>query len=69
MSRALRIAKIIGSLLAMEVFIPGGTLLVLLILLTGRPGSPFHERVARRLPAGLGLISALVGTQSAVGGA
>jgi hypothetical protein len=51
MSRAVAIAKMIGSLLAIEVFVPGGTLIVLALLLTGRPGSPWQQRIARRFPA------------------
>jgi hypothetical protein len=68
MSRALRIARIIGTLLAMEVLIPGGTLLVLFILVAGRPGSPLHETVARRFPAALRVNLARMGKQWAVGG-
>ncbi len=67
MIRALRIARIIGSLLAMEVLIPGGTLVVLLFLVTGRSGSPLQERIARRLPTAFRLISARMGKASAVG--
>lgn len=50
MSRALSIAKTIGSLLAIEIFVPGGTLIILAILLTGRPGSPLLSALSRRIP-------------------
>ena len=66
MLSALRIARIIGSLFAMEVLIPGGTLLVLLFLVTGRAGSPLQERIAQRFPAALRLISAGMGKPSVV---
>jgi hypothetical protein len=61
MSRALAIAKMIGSLLAIEVMVPGGTLIVLTLLVTGRPGSPLQQRIARRFPAVSRLVSGLVG--------
>jgi len=61
MSRALAIAKMIGSLLAIEVFVPGGTLIVLTLLVTGRPGSPLQQRIARRFPAVFRLLSGLAG--------
>ena len=50
MKRALGIAKTVGSLLAIEIFVPGGTLIVLALLLTGRSGSPLVETLAKRLP-------------------
>jgi hypothetical protein len=61
MSRALAIAKMIGSLLAIEVLVPGGTLIVLTLLVTGRTGSPLQQRIARRFPAVSRLVSGLVG--------
>lgn len=61
MNRALAIAKTIGSLLAIEVMVPGGTLIVLTLLLTGRPGSALQQRIARRFPAVSRLVSGLVG--------
>jgi hypothetical protein len=61
MSRALAIAKMIGSLLAIEVFVPGGTLIVLTLLVTGRPGSPLQQRLARRFPAVFRFVSGLAG--------
>jgi hypothetical protein len=67
MSRALGIAKMIGSLLAIELFVPGGTLIVLTLLLTGRPGSPLQQSIARRFPAMFRLVSGLVGNVSTVG--
>ena len=51
MQRALSLAKTAGSLLAIETFVPGGTLIVLTLLLTGRPGSPFIGFLTRRVPA------------------
>jgi hypothetical protein len=69
MSRALGIAKMIGSLLAIELFVPGGTLIVLTLLLTGRPGSPLQQRIARRFPAVLKLVSWRVGSAAPVGSA
>jgi hypothetical protein len=50
MTRAFGIAKAIGSVLAIETFVPGGTLIVLAILLTSRPGSPLLAMIERRLP-------------------
>ena len=61
MSRALAIAKMIGSLLAIEVLVPGGTLVVLTLLVTGRPGSPLQQRIARRFPAVFRFVSGLAG--------
>jgi hypothetical protein len=51
MSRALRIAKVIGSLLIIELFVPGGTLIILAMLLSGRPDSPLVGLLGRRVPA------------------
>jgi hypothetical protein len=51
MYRALGLAKTIGSLLAIEVFVPGGTLVVLTLLVGGRPGSPLLDVIRRRCPA------------------
>ena len=50
MSRALGIAKTIGSYLAIELFVPGGTLILLATLLMSRPGSPLQGLIARRWP-------------------
>ena len=50
MKRALGIAKTVGSLLAIEIFVPGGTLIVLALLLTGRSGSPLAGALAKRIP-------------------
>jgi hypothetical protein len=50
MKRALHIAKTVGSLLAIEIFVPGGTLIVLALLLSGRSGSPFVGTLAKRIP-------------------
>jgi len=62
MSRVLGIAKMIGSLLAIEVFVPGGTLIVLTLLFTSRTGSPMQQRIARRFPAAFRLVSGLTGS-------
>jgi hypothetical protein len=51
MSRAFALAKAVGSVLAIETFVPGGTLILLAILLTSRPGSPLLAMIDRRLPA------------------
>jgi hypothetical protein len=40
----------IASLLAIEIFVPGGTLIVLTLLLTGRPNSPLTSALAKRIP-------------------
>lgn len=61
MSRALAIAKMIGSLLAIEVLVPGGTLIVLTLLVTGRAGSPLQQRIAQRFPAVFRFVSGLAG--------
>jgi len=62
MSRVLGIAKMIGSLLAIEVFVPGGTLIVLTLLLTSRTGSPLRQRIVRRFPTASRLLSGLAGS-------
>ncbi len=51
MVRALGIAKTVFSLFAIELLVPGGTLLVLTILLTRRPDSPMAQAMLRRCPA------------------
>jgi hypothetical protein len=51
MNRALGVARTIGSLVAIELFVPGGTLIVLTLLLTGRSGSPLLQAIGRRFPA------------------
>ena len=61
MGRALSIAKTISSLLAIEIFMPGGTLIVLTLLLTGGPGSPLFGFVGRRVPALARAVSLLMG--------
>lgn len=61
MNRALEIAKMIGSLLAVEVFVPGGTLIVLTLLVTGRPGSPLFHVLDRRCPGLARILSRLAG--------
>jgi hypothetical protein len=40
----------IGSYAAIEMFVPGGTLILLAILLMSRPGSPLLSMIERRLP-------------------
>lgn len=62
MSRALAIAKMIGSLLAIEIMVPGGTLIVLTLLVTGRRGSRLQQKIARRFPAVFRLVSGLMGS-------
>jgi hypothetical protein len=64
MSRALGIAKMIGSLLAIELFVPGGTLIVLTLLVTGSPGSRVQERIAGWFPGASRLVSRIVGSAS-----
>lgn len=61
MHRALGIARTMGSLLAIELFVPGGTLIVLSLLLLGRPGSPLRQRVAQRFPSVFRLVSGFGG--------
>jgi hypothetical protein len=51
MRRALSLAKTIGSLLVIEMCVPGGTLIVLTLLLTGRSDSPLLGFLSRRVPA------------------
>lgn len=51
MRRAVHIVKAIGTLLAIEVFMPGGTLIVLTILLTNGRGASLVSRVGRRVPS------------------
>jgi hypothetical protein len=50
MIRVLGVVRTIGSLLAIELVVPGGTLIVLAILLTGRSGSPLLKRIGSLLP-------------------
>ena len=61
MSRAWGIVKTFGSLLAIEFFVPGGTLIVLTLLLTGRPGSPVFQVLDRRWPGLVRMLSRLAG--------
>ncbi len=51
MIRVLGVVKTIGSILALEMFVPGGTLILLTILLKSRPGSPFLRRIGGLHPA------------------
>lgn len=51
MIRILGVLKTIGSMLAIEMFVPGGTLILLSILLTSRPGSPLLRRIGGLNPA------------------
>ncbi|OGB93709.1 MAG: hypothetical protein A2Z31_02700 [candidate division NC10 bacterium RBG_16_65_8] len=70
MSRARGIAKTIGSVLAIEFFVPGGTLIVLTLLLSGRPGSPLFQALDRRCPGLVRMLSRLAGSSRfAAGGA
>jgi len=50
MTRAFALAKAIGSVLAIETFVPGGTLILLAILLASRPESPLLAMIERRFP-------------------
>ena len=50
MIRAFGLVRKFGGLLAIELFVPGGTLIVLTILLTSRPGSPLVRRIRGLLP-------------------
>ena len=69
MGRVLGIAKMIGSLFAIELFVPGGTLIVLAFLVAGRPGSPLQQRIARRFPVVFKFVSGLAGNAAPSGGA
>ncbi len=51
MNRALDVARTILKLVAIELFVPGGTLIVLALLFTSRPGSPLFQSIGRRFPA------------------
>lgn len=51
MIRVIGVVRSIGSLLAIEMFVPGGTLIILAILLTSRPGSPLLRRISGLHPA------------------
>jgi hypothetical protein len=51
MNRAVGITRTILGLLAIEMFVPGGTLILLTLLLAGRPGSPMQQIMIRRYPA------------------
>ena len=50
MQRTLRVFRTIASLLAIEICVPGGTLIVVALLLTGRANSPFAAAITRRFP-------------------
>jgi hypothetical protein len=51
MVRVFGAVRSIGSLLAIEMFVPGGTLILLAIFLTSRPGSPLLRRIGGLHPA------------------
>jgi hypothetical protein len=51
MIRVLGAVKTIGSILAIEMFVPGGTLILLAILLKSRPGSPLLRKLGGLHPA------------------
>ncbi len=51
MIRLLGAVRTIGSILAIEMFVPGGTLILLTILLKSRPGSPLLKRIGGLHPA------------------
>ena len=51
MNRAVGIARKIFGLLAIEMFVPGGTLILLTLFLAARPGSPTLQTMVRRFPA------------------
>jgi len=51
MNRALGVAMTIGKLVAIELFVPGGTLILLTLLFASRPGSPLLQSIGRRFPA------------------
>ncbi len=51
MYRALSLAKTIIGLLAIELFVPGGTLVVLAMVLSGRRYAPLSGLLSRRFPA------------------
>jgi hypothetical protein len=51
MVRVLTLAKTVASLLAIELFVPGGTLIVLTLLVSGRTQSPWLHAALRRVPA------------------
>ena len=61
MNRVLGISKAIASLLAVELLVPGGTLIVLAVLLTNRPGSPLLRILEQRCPALFGMVSRVSG--------
>ncbi len=51
MIRVLGAVRTIGSILALEMFVPSGTLILLAILLKCRPGSPLLKRIGGLHPA------------------
>ncbi len=51
MIRVLGLVRSIGNLLAIELFVPGGTLILLAVLLTSRRGSPLLRRIGSLHPA------------------
>jgi hypothetical protein len=64
MSRTLGIARTIGSYLAIEMFVPGGTLILLAVLLMSRPGSPLQTMIERRCPSFSRLLQRLAWSHS-----
>ena len=64
MNRALGIARTIGSYAAIEMFVPGGTLILLAVLLMSRPGSPLQGMLERRWPSLSRLLQRLAWTHA-----
>jgi hypothetical protein len=50
MRHTMSILRTIASLLAIEIFVPGGTLIVITLLFTGRSNSPLAAALAKRFP-------------------
>lgn len=69
MTRALGIAKTIGSLLAIEMCVPGGTLIILALVLARRPGSPVLQAIGRRFPVLFRFVSGVTGGDPSMGDA
>lgn len=51
MTRALAIAKALGTVIAIELCVPGGTLIILTLLFTGRSASPLVQKISKRFPS------------------
>ena len=64
MRRVLGISRTIASLLVIEFFVPGGTLIVLAILFANRPGLPILSVLGRRCPAVLSILSRVTGNSA-----